>query len=274
MIAFVAAAYTRLKARLDLQPEGGGAFGPFEAGVLLIGAVGLTIMQFGGAEAVYYDWFADALRPEARPWDLPSLAPTPRDHRFYELLGLTHWATFCLIGYVLVPAIYLKATGRSVIAGGYLSFRGFREHVGVYLALFGLVMTPVVIASYLPEFQAIYPFYRKAGWSAFDLIAWELAYGVQFFALEFFFRGFLLEGLRRWLGYGAVFVMVVPYCMLHFQKTAMESLGSIIAGVILGVLAMRYRSIWGGVLIHWLVAIAMDVLSLWHKEQLPTQLWP
>lgn len=260
--------------RLDLEPEGGAPFGPFEAGVLLVAAVGLTVMQFGGAETVYYSWFADYFTTEPRPWELESFHPGPRAHRYYELFGLLHWVVFCLLGYVAIPAIYLKLSGRKVRDYGYLGFRGFRRHLGLYLGLFALVMVPVVIVSFLPEFQAIYPFYTKSGWSWMDLVVWEIAYGLQFFALEFFFRGFLLEGLRRWIGYGAVFVMVVPYCMLHFQKTAMESLGSIFAGVVLGTLAIRYRSIWGGVMIHWLVAISMDLLSLAHKGELPRQLWP
>ncbi|MBV72015.1 MAG: hypothetical protein CMH52_11855 [Myxococcales bacterium] len=62
--------------------------------------------------------------------------------------------------------------------------------------------------------------------------------------------------------------------MLHFLKTGSESLGAIIAGIILGSLAMKYRSIWGGVLLHWLVAISMDVLSLMHQGRLPTKWSP
>jgi membrane protease YdiL (CAAX protease family) len=57
--------------------------------------------------------------------------------------------------------------------------------------------------------------------------------------------------------------------MIHFDKTAAESAGSIVAGIILGMLAMRGRSIWGGVMLHWLIAIQMDVLSLAQKGQLP-----
>ena len=84
----------------------------------------------------------------------------------------------------------------------------------------------------------------------------------------------MLSGLKKWLGFGAVFVMIIPYCMLHFQKTGSESLGAIIAGILLGGLAMKYRSIWGGVLLHWLVAIAMDLLSLSHQNKLPTNWFP
>ena len=42
------------------------------------------------------------------------------------------------------------------------------------------------------------------------------------------------------------------------------SVGAIIAGTILGTLAMRTRSIWGGVLIHCAVAFTMDGMALHH----------
>ena len=49
---------------------------------------------------------------------------------------------------------------------------------------------------------------------------WELQYGATFFTLEFFFRGYMLFGLRRALGSHAIFVMMVPYCMIHVLKPA------------------------------------------------------
>ena len=277
-----APARTGLKARIYdlLVPtnwEGGGAFGGREAGVLLVTAVGLTVMQFGGAERVFLDLFGATLRSDLPiPIGLDDASANivfTRNHPFYDLYSLLYWVAFCVVGYVLLPCVFLKAVGLR-IRDCNLSFRGFWRHSGIYLTLFVLVMIPVVIVSFSAEYQSIYPFYRLSRRSWFDLVTWELAYGVQFLALEFFFRGFLLEGLRRWIGYGAVFVMVVPYCMIHFQKTGTESLGAIIAGLILGSLAMRYRSIWGGVFLHWGVAISMDVLSLVHRDQLPTALFP
>jgi len=260
--------------------EGGGRFGRFEAGILIVTAIGLTVTQFGGAERVFLDLFGDWIKADlverltAAGDPIGASLAYAREHPFYDLLALTHWVAFCVIGYVVVPAIFLVICRRSLMDTGYVRPGGFTRHVGIYALLFGLVMAPVVAVSFEPTYQAIYPFYRFAGRSWFDLIAWELAYGLQFFALEFLFRGVLLEGLRRWVGYGAVFIMIIPYCMLHFQKTGSESLGAIIAGVILGCLAMKYRSIWGGVLLHWGVAISMDVLSLTHRGQLPTRLWP
>ena len=45
--------------------------------------------------------------------------------------------------------------------------------------------------------------------------------------------------------------------------------GTACAGIILGTLALRTRSIWGGVLIHVSVAITMDLLALYHTVGLP-----
>ena len=117
--------------------------------------------------------------------------------------------------------------------------------------LFCCVFPAVVAASRTQAFRDTYPFYRSANRS-YDRTCstWEAIYVAQFLALEIFFRGFILHGLRRALGANAIFVMIVPYCMIHYGKPMAETLGAIIAGLVLGSLAMRTRSIWGGVLIH------------------------
>jgi membrane protease YdiL (CAAX protease family) len=56
--------------------------------------------------------------------------------------------------------------------------------------------------------------------------------------------------------------MVVPYNMIHYGKTLSESLGAIFAGIILGTIALRTRSIWGGVFVHVAVALTMDFLTI------------
>src|SRR5204863_4023317 len=98
----------------------------------------------------------------------------------------------------------------------------------------------------------------------FDLVAWELMYAAQFLSLEFFFRGFMLHGTKRSLGAHAIWVMVVPYCMIHYRKTFAETMGAIVAGLVLGVVSLRTRSIWGGVVIHICVAVSMDLLAVRH----------
>ena len=59
--------------------------------------------------------------------------------------------------------------------------------------------------------------------------------------------------------------MIFPYMMIHFSKPALECLGSIIAGVALGVVSLRTGAIYAGMLVHISVAWTMDLIALWHK---------
>jgi membrane protease YdiL (CAAX protease family) len=99
-------------------------------------------------------------------------------------------------------------------------------------------------------------------------------YFAQFLGLELFFRGLWLGALRRSLGSGAIFSMCVPYCMIHFGKPYLEANGAIVAGIVLGSLAMRTKSIYAGFLVHITVALMMDLLALSHRHAMPHVFWP
>ncbi|HEX4620168.1 MAG TPA: type II CAAX endopeptidase family protein [Myxococcaceae bacterium] len=140
---------------------------------------------------------------------------------------------------------------------------------GVLLA----VMLPAVfIASRTRFFQGAYPL---AGSGAFTLkpvgapehrsyalfAAYEAAYLAYFVAWEFLFRGWLLNGLLPRFGRGAILIQTVPFAIMHLGKPEPEALGSIIAGVALGILALRTRSMWYGALVHGAVAFFMDAVA-------------
>jgi len=109
----------------------------------------------------------------------------------------------------------------------------------------------------------VYPFYRGAYRASIqEIFIWETAYLAQFVALEFFFRGFLVLGLERSMGRLAVWVAAIPYCMIHYHKPPLEAFAAIAAGIILGELAQRTRTIMGGAIIHMGVALSMDMLAL------------
>jgi membrane protease YdiL (CAAX protease family) len=180
----------------------------------------------------------------------------------WELWGFVWWSAWRVAGYTLMPMIVILCMPGERLRDYNVSARGFFRHLWIYAVMFVVFSPIVIIASTSDSFRDTYPFYRMANRSYFDLVAWESLYIVQFLSLEFFFRGFLLQGLRRVLGSNAIFVMVVPYNMIHYGKPMPETLGAIGAGLVLGTLAMRTRSIWGGVLIHVGVAMSMDILAL------------
>ena len=186
-----------------------------------------------------------------------------RDAEYYPLGSFAWWSGWRVLGYVVLPIIAIVAMRERVRDYG-VALKGQLKHLWIYAVLYLLVLPVVILASFTAPFQHTYPFYKCAGRSAFDFVSWEILYAAQFVSLEFFFRGYMLQSLKRTMGAYAIFVMIVPYCMIHYGKPILETNGAIVAGLILGTLALRTGSIWCGALIHISVAITMDVLALVH----------
>jgi membrane protease YdiL (CAAX protease family) len=194
--------------------------------------------------------------------------------RWGELCDLTWWVAFRVLGFLLVPLATISFVLRDRIQDYGLSPSGLRGQLRLYLGLYALVLPVIGAAALRPEFVQYYPFYRRVSESVLDLVVWELLYALQFLSLELFFRGFLLQACYRTMGAGAIFVMIVPYCMIHFTKPLLEVLAAIPAGFVLGVLALRTRSIWGGVFLHVAVAWTMDVLAILQTSGMPSRAFP
>lgn len=173
------------------------------------------------------------------------------------------WALWTIALFLGVPAILVRALFRHPLRDYGLNLAIKRKHWWLYLALFVAVFPVVIYAASRSDFQAIYPFYRGAFQAtAGAVLAWEMAYLTQFLALEFFFRGFLVLGLGRVIGRASIWLAMVPYCMIHYHKPPAEAFAAIIAGIVLGELAYRTRSIAGGVIVHIGVAATMEALAL------------
>ncbi|MGF1467724.1 MAG: CPBP family intramembrane glutamic endopeptidase [Sandaracinaceae bacterium] len=244
--------------------------------VFCLGAVFLTMMEtFGHAPAFRELAYHPGLTEEPGLWTLIRDSPFgPPVRGNVSLLGFAWWSGWRLLGFFLLPALVVRVIFGQRIAAYGLSTEGFREHLWLYLLAYAAVAGLVLGVSYGPSFSEYYPFYKLASRSWYDFLAWEMLYAGQFFRLEYFFRGFWLKAAKPSMGSHAIYAMIVPYCMIHFGKPYAEILMAIIAGLFLGTLALRTRSIWGGFVVHVLVAVTMDVASLWQSEGLPTQWWP
>lgn len=220
--------------------------------ICVTACAGLLINQYGGSELTY-----------------ASLFPPQGIDPYWVLRVKAWWVGSILIGFLALPALLMAVLPGNRLRDCNLGFRGFREHFWVYVGLYGAVLPVIWIVSLSPSFTAFYPMYGNAGRSWGDLLMWEGMYAAQFVALEFFFRGFLVGGLGRHIGIFAVPVALMPYMMLHFTKLLPEAAASVVAGLVLGYLAWKTKSIWGGVCVHCAVAMTMDLLALAHKGELP-----
>jgi len=197
-----------------------------------------------------------------------------RKQTFFPLIGSAWWAFWHLVAFLIIPIVTIKWVLKDSLNNYGLGLGRLNEHKKWYLLLTAPILCFVVIVSFRDDFSNHYPFYKYAYRSWADLIAWEVLYLFQFFCVEFFFRGFILQACRPVFGVNAIFVMIVPYMMIHFPKPWLEASGAIFFGLFLGVLALHTRSIWGGVLVHVSIALSMDIAALIQTKGLPQQWFP
>ena len=224
--------------------------------VCFIVALDLTLIEYFGLGSAFRQYFGQSL--QGSEW--------------FELYRLSYWSGSCIIGYFIIPSIVILVLFKGNLLDYGLRIKGVFKHFWLYLLMFAGILPLVIIMSAKPEFQATYPFYFFAARSPYDFWVWEGLYAAQFFALEFFFRGFCIHGLKHRFGFYSVFIAVIPYCMIHFGKPFPETLGAIIAGLVLGTLSLKTGSIWLGFLIHVSVALSMDVAALFRRGALE-RLW-
>lgn len=236
---------------------------------LVLVALVLTLQEYYGG----HSYFEVSLRSKLVAYDLAH-GGVLRATKYAELWGYAWWAGTRVGGY-LAPLVVWKVffRGDSVRDFG-LRTKGFFEHAWIYGLFLAVVLPAMLVVAKSPDFGSYYPFYKLSSRSWFDFLLWESMYFAQFFALEVFFRGFFVGSLRRSFGSGAIFAMAVPYCMIHYGKPYLEAAGAIIAGIALGSLSMRTKSIWQGFLVHVTVAFLMDWLSLRNRQATPVTWWP
>lgn len=208
-------------------------------------AIALTSLEYFAKPVVFWEHFPNAARAH------------------FGLYAHLWWALWTIALFFVVPATLVRALFKQPLRSYGLNLAIKREHWWLYFGLFAAVFPIVLLAAARPDFQNVYPFYRGAFQATTSaVIVWEIAYLTQFFALEFFFRGFLVLGLGRAIGRASIFVAMVPYCMLHYHKPPAEAFAAIIAGIVLGEVSYRTRSIAGGVIVHIGVAVTMELLAL------------
>lgn len=170
--------------------------------------------------------------------------------------------------FYIVPLLIIRNFFDKNTPGLYgLATRGFKFKPYLFMLL--IVFPIICLVSFLPDFLKQYPSFKP--WlmiEVFSLKKWELtaifemAYAFNFIMVELIFRGALVIGMATVMGKDAILPMVATYAFLHFGKPLGETIGSVIGGYILGVIALYSRNILGGCLIHIGVAYLMEYMAM------------
>lgn len=192
------------------------------------------------------------------------------NHHYKELFehfyGIFVLAFFLLI----IPMLTVKFVFREPLNQYGWQIGDTFKHKKLYIVSMLVLMISMYILSINSQsFADFYPFYHQASRSWFDFVVWEMLYVTLLVSTEFFFRGFLLFGLRLPLGGLSIAVMLMPYMAVHLPKLWPEALSSIVFGIFLGLVALRSGSILGGIGLHISVAFTLDIAGILQGKGLP-----
>lgn len=129
---------------------------------------------------------------------------------------------------------------------------------GVFLII---MITMIWFFSSTTAFSEKYPHLlsTRNSWQEFSI--YEAGMLIYMISWEFFWRGFMLFGLKERFGYYAVLIQMIPFVILHNGKPVAETFGAIAGGIALGALAFRTNSILYCVIAHSGVMFAIDLIS-------------
>jgi membrane protease YdiL (CAAX protease family) len=164
---------------------------------------------------------------------------------------------------ILVPVLLIKLVFKEKLSNYGVQFADGKFGAIFILIAFPIVMFSMIPVSHDPQYQALNPMYPDAGKSIPVFILYALIYGLYYIGWEFFFRGFMLFGLREKFGdVFAILIQVFPSCIAHIGRPEGEMISSILAGLVFGYLALRSRSLWYVLILHWFIGLGCDVLCL------------
>jgi len=110
------------------------------------------------------------------------------------------------------------------------------------------------------SFARAYPFFHNAGKLTPQFFLYTLVFMLYYLAFEFFFRGFMLFGLRERFGdFYSLLIQTIPTCLIHIGKPEGEIFASILSGLLFGFIALRTKSIWYVFLLHWGIGVMLNV---------------
>jgi len=178
------------------------------------------------------------------------------------------------IALFIIPLVVITFCGRSL--SEYAMRTCDRKHLAIAVAI-GLLFFPVVlITAKSADFQTYYlQAMRQSGaiadfpleMSVFGLIRHQVILITYMFAWEWFFRGFLLMSVRRISGpIVAVLLQAVLFTIMHLGKPTIEVVSSFFGAVILGVWALRARSMMPCFVVHALLTTLNDIAVIIHAR--------
>ncbi len=146
--------------------------------------------------------------------------------------------------------------------------KGFKSIAVFYPLIAAFILYPSV---YDKELLNFYPQSKEIAASTSAFLKFEAIRILLFYSgWEIFFRGFMLFGLRKYVGDSiAICIQIIPSCLWHIGMSTGEIFASIFGGVLFGFMSLRTKSVIYPFILHSLIGLTLDlfiVLSVIQQE--------
>lgn len=166
-------------------------------------------------------------------------------------------ATFVLMG--VLPALVVRLVFGESLDNYGLGLGNVTRTFRSFLIVLPFAVAGTYGSSMDPQVAAVYPLNPDAGRSLELFGLHAAAYASFYLGWEFYFRGFMQQGLAPACGIvPAVLVQTLASGLAHIGKPPIELFASIVGGMLWGWLVCRTRSIVSGCLLHAVLGIGLD----------------
>jgi membrane protease YdiL (CAAX protease family) len=165
----------------------------------------------------------------------------------YHPIGSEWVSTFLYFG--VFPVLIILAVLRKNPLGFGLG-AGSPRIWGFYVIVICLAAAAILYASSFST--ALQSYYLD---EEFNFFTYLLTNIMILSASEFLYRGYLLFGLKEKFREGSILLQMVPFALLHLNKPELETISTIITGILLGYVAYRGKSFWPAFIIHLFINV-------------------
>lgn len=217
--------------------------------ILVVSGLTALLWKFFGSE----QFFLEHLRSGTIvPRSIPGFETAEGQAAAYRFLT-------CLVFFGLLPLGIGIIVVRRPMSDWGLTLGRVRRTVVWVIASLPVFAALGAFSAGIDELRAVYPINPSACDSIAAFAGHAVSYLLFYLGWEFFFRGFLLCGLKDELGAAnAVVIQAIVSAMLHIGDPASEAFGGFAGGILWGVAALRTRSIVPSLVGHATLGLSLD----------------
>lgn len=183
-----------------------------------------------------------------------------------SIASYLYWFISDIIILLIIPLLIIKINFKERIIDYGINFRNFSKGSKITMISVVVILIIIWLVSSFADLSQLHSQINLFDSSVSVILLFEILLLIYVFAWEFIWRGFMIFGLEKQFGMNVIWIQMIPFVLLHYNKNMYEVIGAIFGGLFLGLLSYKTRSIIYGVIIHYTMFVTADLISIARAE--------